>query len=109
MAAPDRPDLWCRDPAAQQLLAAILAAPHADHSAAVQAIFGRTVLDAHVASVVSYVIEPKEPAVFSDAVFTRDGGVALHTILYHLLGGEASGFRRPFAESTRRRVAWQGS
>ena len=84
------PESWALRPDVQRLLAAMLAAPCADHAKEAAALLdGGALLEAHVASVFRHVVEPHTPSVF-EASFTSDSGVAMHTILFHLLGGGRS-------------------
>ena len=77
------PENWATRPAVQQLLAGILAAPHADHAAAVGVHIQSTLFDAHVAGLFRFVVKPRSPSVFGS--LSSDSGVALHCLLYHLL------------------------
>ena len=97
------PEHWAMQPAVQQLLAAILAAPRDDHSTTVAKQLPSELLDAHVASLFRYVIKPRLSAVF-DRSFCSDGGIALHCILYHLLWRSEWKVRPPPLDSTRASV-----
>ena len=93
------PEQWAQRPEVMQLLGSVLADPVGDHGAAVAKHFNGTLLDAHVASIVKALGLLRDNPAF-DQSFTTDGGVALHTILYHLLGG-AGNIPPPPSEYTR--------
>eukprot|EP00966_Prymnesium_polylepis_P272824 6302878-Prymnesium_polylepis.1 len=80
------PELWARRPEVQQLLGSILAEPLGDHSTAVAQASAGVLLDAHVAGIVRELDGGglRSNSSFGQS-FTTDGGVALHTVLYHLL------------------------
>jgi hypothetical protein len=87
MAEPS-PEDWATSAEVQDMLARILEQPGGDHRAAVAAHLDGELLDAHVAGIVRELRALQRGAFPSS--FTRDAGVALHTILYHLLGGADS-------------------
>ena len=81
------PEEWAAQPGPQRLLTNILAHPHNDHAAEVTVQLRGVLLDAHVAGIVG-VLEKGRVSTFANT-FTTDAGVALHAVLYHLLGGAA--------------------
>jgi hypothetical protein len=89
MVAPEdiAPEEWAAQPGPKRLVTNILAHPHDDHAAAVGVQLCGVLLDAHVAGIVG-VLEKGRVSTFANT-FTTDAGVALHTVLYHLLGGAA--------------------
>ena len=95
------PEVWATRPEAQQLFGLILSDPQGDHAAAVAQQSIEVLLDAHVAGIVRWIGKLKSGnATFSEKSFTRDAGVALHTILFHLLNGAAAGLPPPPPETT---------
>ena len=93
------PENWATRPEVQQLLADILASPHADHAAAVGVQLESTLLDAHVAGLFRFVVKPRLPSVFGS--LSSDSAVALHCLLYHLLRSEHNLCPPPVGETTR--------
>ena len=91
---------WAQRPENMQLLGSMLADPGGDHAAAVAKNLDGILLDAHVASIVRVLGALRDNVAFSKS-FTTDGGVALHTVLYHLLGGAERNLPAPPTESTR--------
>ena len=100
MAAHPDPELWATLPDAERLLSNILADPRGDHVEAVQKQSIGILCDAHVAGIVRALEGLSAGAVFPKS-FTRDAGAALHTVLYHLLGGADLNLPAPPRESTR--------
>ena len=86
---------WSQRGDVQQLLANILEEPAGDHREAVSQVVGTSiVLDAHVAGVyraLDKLLDKKQQG----KVFTYDGGMAFHAIMYHLQGGLDSRLRAP--------------
>ena len=87
------PEGWADVPVVKELLFQILGNPLADHATPVAMQLSGGLLDGHVAGLVRFIESASASARKSSAQF--DSGVALHTVLYHLLGGTASGLRPP--------------
>ena len=87
------PEDWANASDVKHLLDQILGNPLADHAEQVIIHLKHELLDAHVAGIVRAIERTSAIARSTNAQF--NGGVALHTILYHLLGGAASGLRPP--------------
>ena len=100
MAAHPDPELWATLPDAERLLSNILADPRGNHVVAVEKQSIGILCDAHVAGIVRALQGLSAGAVFPKS-FTRDAGAALHTVLYHLLGGADLNLPAPTRESTR--------
>eukprot|EP00966_Prymnesium_polylepis_P098625 2283888-Prymnesium_polylepis.1 len=98
--ADDPPEKWAQRPDVQQMLGNMLADPSGDHAAAAAEYLEGDLLDAHVASITRALRFLREDAAFTNS-FTGDSGVALHTILYHLLGGADRDLPPPPADSKR--------
>ena len=94
-----RPDEWAATAEVQDLLATMLEHPGGDHEAAVARLLGGELLDAHVAGIVRLLRGLRSGAFPSS--FTRDAAVALHTVIYHLLGGASTQRPAPPLEATR--------
>ena len=82
------------------LLGEILADPSGDHAGGVAKSLEGPLLDAHVASIVRALDLLRHDPAFAKR-FTTDRGVALHTILYHLLGGAERSLPPPPRDSSR--------
>lgn len=84
-----------------ELLAAILAEPHGDHEQQIRvSLSSERVLDAHVAGVVR-VLQGLRTNPALQVSYTSDAGIALHALLYHLLGGRGLGLPSPALDSSR--------
>ena len=88
------PEAWANRPHILELLASILAHPAGDHAAAVAALPEGVLLNAHVASIVRVLDGLRSNVAFANS-FTSVAGVALHTILFHLLGGASQQLPAP--------------
>ena len=86
---PSPPEQWATTAAVRELLAKIMTEPFGDHAAAVHAELNEPLLDAHVAGIFRLLAKKKKSAVW-DGVSHRNIGSALHSVLYHLLGGAAT-------------------
>ena len=91
---------WAQRPDVLLLLGEILADPSGDHAGGVAKSLEGPLLDAHVASIVRALDLLRDDPAFAKS-FTTDRGVALHTILYHLLGGAERGLPPPPRDSSR--------
>ena len=83
-----------------QLLGKILTDPLGDHATAVAKQELGVLLDAHVAGIVRALDGLWSGVAAFQNSFTRDVGVALHTVLYHLLDGAERGVPPPPREVT---------
>ena len=87
---------WAQQPANMQLLANILADPGGDHAVAVGQHLQVELRDAHVASIVRALQhELNSAGMLSRSHLGYNSGMALHAILYHLLGGATANIPPP--------------
>ena len=89
----DRPEDWITSTAVLDLLAKILTEPFGDH--AVHGVLNGTLRDVHVAGILRLLAKKKPHSAVWEGVNHRDVGLALHTVLYHLLGGATTELRPP--------------
>jgi hypothetical protein len=94
------PEEWAQQPRHKALMAQILRDPGGDYAAQVAQHLNGVLLDAHVASVVRALAGLRSDAAFAKS-FTTDASIALHSVLYHLLGGPLHNLPPPPLECTR--------
>ena len=93
------PEDWAESAEVHKLLVDMLERPVGDHRAAVAQLLSGDLLDAHVAGIVRQLRALRDGAFPSS--FSRHTGVALHTVLYHLLGGADSRLPPPPLDANR--------
>jgi hypothetical protein len=103
------PEHWATTDAVLELLAKIMKEPIGDHSAAVHAELDGPLLEVHVA-VIFRLLAKKQPQLSAvwEGVNHRDVGVALHAVIYHLLGGAATTLLPPPSGGTAGRACRHG-
>ena len=101
MADDPAPELWSTRPEAVQLLGNILANPHADHVPGVAQLSLGVLREAHVAGIVRALEGLEEGTTPFPNSFTTNAGAALHTVLYHLLGGADQNLPPPPSDTSR--------
>jgi hypothetical protein len=89
---PSQPEHWITSTAVLELLAKILKNPLGDH--AVDAVLDGPLLDVHVAAIFRVLVMKPRSEVW-EGVAHSSVGLALHTVLYHLLGGGATELHPP--------------
>ena len=98
MAEREQPEQWTSRPEVLQLFGSMLAHPLGDHTEAVFKILKGALLDAHVASLTHWIDGKQGAAVVKGCKSNKP--VALHTIMYHLLGGADGDVPTPPAKVT---------